>query len=370
MAIDNSKKISVPDGFLRGFSVQETARKFLWQAYAGGRIASAYLFVGPAGVGKFLAALEFVKFLKCPNKKDGSSCENCQSCRTINNWDNPDVFIIFPMPKSVWESENRARAYEDFKKSPHLRPSFEKSSSILLSMIHDVQRFLSTPATGFGGKFVLVADAHKMNKEAANAFLKTLEEPPPDTHIILSTDRAEALLPTIRSRSQIVRFRRLSTEEVVRQLVDGYNFPPERADVVASISEGSIARALLTSSDEFQKVRNDALKLLSDAAKGDIISVWEWASAQKSRMDYTRPFLNSLISITRDVAVLSSSNGNILNKDFEGELVSIARRIGSPFDAVDMLSNLLSLQSDLDRNPQYALFYNAVIDVVANSLKL
>lgn len=363
------EKQSVPADFLRAFSGQDDARHFLWQAHISGRIASAYLFAGPAGVGKFLAALEFIKFLKCPNRSDGSPCNNCQSCRTITLWDNPDVFIIFPMPKSVWESDGRSKSYDDFRKTPHLRPAFGKSSAILISMIREVQQFLATPATSDGGKFVLVPDAHKMNKQSANAFLKTLEEPPEDAHIILSTDRAEALLPTIRSRAQLVRFKRLSTQDVIRQLVDNYQFPPERAHNVASIAEGSIARALMVSSEEFQHFRNDALNLMKNAAENNIASVWEWVVSASGQLDYAKSFIAALMSIARDVAMAASADGTILNSDITGEIVHIAKRFDSKFDALDMLKKLSSLQMDLDRNPQYALFYGAVATVIIKAFE-
>ncbi len=363
----SNEKHSVPANFLRGFSGQDDARHFLWQAHISGRIASAYLFAGPAGVGKFLAALEFIKFLKCPNRSDGTPCNECQSCRTIDLWDNPDIFIIFPMPKSVWESDSRSKSYDDFRKTPHLRPRFGKLSTILLSMILEVQRFFATSATSDGGKFVLVPDAHKMNKQSANAFLKTLEEPPEDAHIILSTDRAEALLPTIRSRAQMVRFRRLSTQDVVRQLVDNYSFPPERADTVASIAEGSIARALMMSSEEFQQFRNDALSLMKNAAENNITAVWEWTTSARGQLDYAKSFVAALLSIARDVAVAASADGAMLNSDIAEEIFAIAKKIDSKFDALDMLKNLSALQMDLDRNPQYSLFYGAVATAIIKS---
>ena len=366
-----SLKNDIPDMFLREFSEQVDARRFLWRAYCANRIASSYLFAGPAGVGKFLVALQFIKFLKCSNRTDGEPCGECRSCRTIDVWDNPDIFIVFPMPSSVWNSDSRQEAYEEFRKSPYIMPAFKKASAILLPMIHEIQHFLSTSATEGGGKFVLVPNAHKMNKSAANAFLKTLEEPPPGAHIFLSTDRPEALLPTIRSRTQIVRFRRLSTDSIVKHLVDRHSFAAESANMVASLAEGSMARALLIASDEFQQVRQQAVMLLKNAAQNNLTEVWEWATSAPARLDYANSFMSAIMSMVRDVAVAATTKDTekklMLNIDYEKTIRGVAMRLQSSSDALSLLNVLSSLYENLKRNPQYALFYNAVAAIIAGT---
>jgi len=356
-------KKPTPEKFLQSFKSQEEARNFLWQVYRTGRIASTYLFAGPAGVGKFLAGLEFAKFLKCKNKIDDAPCDRCKTCRTMQIWDNPDLFIIFPMPLSVWESDEQAKAFEEFRKSPYLRPSFNKPAGILLPMIHEIQRFLSTSATEDGGKFVFVPDVHMLNQQAANAFLKILEEPPPDTHIILSTDRAEALLPTIRSRAQQVRFRRLPTDEVRRQLEEQYLFPPENASLIAALSEGSIAIALKVASNEFQETRMQAIELIRCGAEKKLPELWDWASSAPGELDYAQSLIASTISLARDI-VVGKSDGKILNMDAKDTVYMAAQAIESPFKALEMMRELTNLQSDLARNPQYSLFYAALAAII------
>ena len=360
-------KFEPPEKFLSDFSQQSEAREFLWRSYVSNRISSAYLFAGPSGVGKFVMAIEFVKFLKCPNKRDGTYCGECNSCRTIANWDNPDIMILFPMPSTVYERENlMQQAYEDFRKSPYMRPAFSKSAQILLPMIKSVQHFLSTPSTSEGGKFVIVADAHKMNKQAANAFLKTLEEPPPDAHIILTTDKAESLLPTIISRTQILRFRRMSTEDIVRVLVERHDFSPELAENAAKISEGSIANALKFNSEEFQKIRAEAVDIFKSAVAGDLIALGEWANNAPSNSDYLSNILKILHSLARDTSAYLSG-AEILNTDISDVIESAAKRLKNIEKCLELMHNIQNLRSDASHNPQYGLIYSAIIAALENS---
>ncbi len=358
-----------PKDFLAGFSDQYEARNCLWQAYKSGRIASSYLFSGPSGVGKFVAALEFAKFLKCPNKRDGSPCLSCRSCRSIAAWDNPDILILFPMPLSVWESDEQSKYFEEFHKTPHIRPSFTRQPFILKEMIIEIISFLSIAATSEGGKFVLLPDAHRMNREAANAFLKSLEEPPIGTHIILSTDRPDTLMATIRSRTQIVRFRRLSTREIIRHLVDGYLFPPERASAVAHLAEGSVATALKMASEEYQEIRRQSINLLIDASENKIYQVWDWAANAQGEIDYARDFMKSLVSLARDVVVFKTQSGSILNNDVVDVIERCAEKVKTYLKASQLVKDLCALQEDIEHNMQYSLFYGAVAATILQAFQ-
>ncbi|MCD6594998.1 DNA polymerase III subunit [bacterium] len=364
---DEKIKDEMPQNFLFDFSEQTEARRFLWQSYISNRISSAYLFTGQSGVGKFVMAMEFIKFLKCPNRTDGTYCGECNSCRTITNWNNPDILILFPMPSTVWERENLLQqAYEDFRNSPYMRPAFSKSTQILLNMIRDVQHFLATPSTLSGGKFVIVADAHKMNKQAANAFLKTLEEPPQDAHIILTTDRAESLLPTILSRTQILRFRRMSTAQIVQNLVQKHNFSPELAERAAKVSEGSVAAALQFVSADFSEIRDNALGIFKCAADGDLVSLWEWANSAPSNSDYLVNILKILHSLARDTSAYLSG-AEILNSDSEKIISSAAGKLKTFENCLELMHNIQNLRSDSFHNPQYKLIYGAIVSALENS---
>jgi len=361
-----------PENFLSDFANQENARNLLWKSYVSGRIASAYLFSGPKGVGKFAAALEWIKFIKCPNKSDGAYCNRCNICKTISLWDNPDVYIIFPMPANVWEKDEKTaqNAYEEFRQSPYTRPAISASAEILISMIYDVQKFLSTPATSNSGKFVLVADAHQMNTIAANAFLKTLEEPPPDVHIILITNQEKSILPTIISRTQIVKFNRMNTAEICHHLIKDYGLSSEKAEYLARISEGSMATANSFLTEDFQSIRGDAIDVFKWSIQADLINLWQWANNDApSDSNYITIFLRIIHSLVRDTAVFLS-NGEILNIDVKPIIQSAAQKNMDAESALNLSRQIEQLREDTNRNPQFKLIYGAIVSVLMNGFHL
>ncbi|MDD5614228.1 MAG: AAA family ATPase [Candidatus Omnitrophica bacterium] len=143
------------------------------------RVQGSFIFSGLKGIGKFSIAKEFAKSASCLNSR-GNSCGTCSNCLQIEKESHPDVYIIRP---------------ED------------KSGEITIDQIRDLQKFLNLSAQNCETKFFIIDDADTMNIEAANAFLKSLEEPPMDSVIILATSRSDILIPTIRSRCREIKFK-------------------------------------------------------------------------------------------------------------------------------------------------------------------
>lgn len=152
-------------------------------AVSAGRLAHAMLFLGPAGSGRRAAARELTKVLFCEARTEGlEPCDTCPPCRLIESGAHPDYHVLEPDPET---GNIRIEPVREIIAMTGLRP-------------------LQAPA-----KVFVIADAERMNEYAQSALLKTLEEPPGATHIILISSFAEGLLPTIRSRSQLFRFRPL-----------------------------------------------------------------------------------------------------------------------------------------------------------------
>lgn len=203
--------------------------EYFRRAIARGRLAHAYLFVGPTGVGKRRFALLLAKSLYCRQRPAEllDPCNRCQSCCLVEAGTHPDLLLVakpedkseFPVELLVGEREGRGEP--------------------------GACRALAFKPT-FGDRRILILDdADYLNPESANALLKTLEEPPPGAVIFLLATSAARQLPTIRSRCQIVRFRPLTAEVVAGKLLElGYVDSPDEAERVAQLSGGSIGRAI------------------------------------------------------------------------------------------------------------------------------
>jgi DNA polymerase-3 subunit delta' len=194
---------------------QDLARAALERALAGGRVAHAYVFEGPAGVGKRSAALGLAMALDCP-VAPGLGCGACEVCRRIEAGLHPDV------------------------------PSFGPSGPGGQIVIDDIRAILALTRTRpheARARVIIVNDADAMNPSSANGLLKTLEEPLPGNHLVLCTGAPERLLPTVRSRAQRIRFRALSPA-ALSAIARARGLPEARAEIAVALADGSAARML------------------------------------------------------------------------------------------------------------------------------
>jgi len=195
---------------------QDEAKAFVRAALEADRVGHAYLFVGPDGVGKTRLALDLCKALLCRGGQE-RPCNTCRDCRMAEHGRHPDLLL-------VQAQENRRQ--------------------ISIDQIRELIGFLSLRPMQSARRTAIVREADRMNDEASNCFLKTLEEPPGSALLVLTTSRPEVLLPTVRSRCQEVRFGPLSPEQVCDILGSRPEFGEEEARLAAHLSAGSAGRAL------------------------------------------------------------------------------------------------------------------------------
>ena len=227
-------------------SHQFAAERFA-AVYRSGRWANAYLFVGPAGVGKRIFALELAKTLLCNDIRRDSfaPCAKCHSCRAFVDETHPDLV-------QVAKPEERASLPVDLLIGP-------ADNRMKEGFCHE----LGTTPRLAPRKVALLADADYLGDEAANALLKTLEEPPRGAVIILLGTSEHRQLPTIRSRCQIVRFGSLIMEDVAQLLLrSGAADSAEAAQTMAASSQGSTLRAISLGQPEFLRFREETANAL------------------------------------------------------------------------------------------------------------
>ncbi|NLV74230.1 MAG: DNA polymerase III subunit delta' [Chloroflexi bacterium] len=189
----------------------------LARALAAERLAHAYLFTGEAQIGKRTLALEFAGALNC--QAEDVPCGECRACRATAEGNHPDVILI--------DGQNK----------------------IKIEQIRDLQRQLAL--SPYEGKFkvCIITDLHLASTEAANALLKTLEEPPSRVVLLLTAISTEALLPTVVSRCQVMALRPLASELVINHLVTHEGQTPERAAEISRWASGQIGWAIQAARD-------------------------------------------------------------------------------------------------------------------------
>lgn len=212
---------------------QERAVSIIRRGLRSGRTPHAYLFEGPEGVGKEMAARALAARLLClaPSRaSDQEPCGECDACRRLAADRNPDFHLIHRGLHKV-----------------HPDRAIRASKGLFLS-VHLIRHFLIEPAgrkpTAGPRHVFLIRDAERMNEEAQNALLKTLEEPPGDTVLILVTSSAERLLPTIRSRCQRVPFGLLPPDFIRAHLEQQCGAAPVKAAALSQLAGGRLGAAV------------------------------------------------------------------------------------------------------------------------------
>ena len=206
---------------------QSKAKSILENQLKTSRVGHAYLFLGQEGIGRKKTALEFAKALNCESKNhDALPCSLCDSCRKIDNSNHPDVTVV------------------NFKWQALVLDIEEKDSSIGIKTIWELQKVISLKKNEAKYRVVIIDPAEALTSEAANCLLKTLEEPPENTIIILLAKNRHNLPQTIVSRTQIINFSPLSDRELIDYLTDNYGIDHDNAVLAVESAEGSITEAL------------------------------------------------------------------------------------------------------------------------------
>ena len=343
---------------------QERIKEILRRAIRGGRLAHAYLFHGPEGVGKDALALELAKALNCL-QGDEDGCDQCPSCRKVASFQHPDIKFIFPIPSRVRETELREKIQQKAQ-DPYRPIQFSLSPSISIERIRELRREATLKPFEGRWRVIIISEADKMTQEASNALLKILEEPSERMLFLLTTSRLDHLLPTIVSRCQNLRFDRLKTREVEQGLLKR-GVPPEKAGLVARLSMGSFKKALELLQEDINTRRQEALKFLQTGLEGSIsdrLNLVERLVAEKDR-ERIKDMLNLLLLWLRDLVLAGELRGEeLLNLDRAEQILSLARR----YEKVDWGKAILEVEKSIDLANKN-IYINLVLIALLNNLK-
>ncbi len=264
----------------------ERAKKILQRAILEDKIASAYLLWGLEGIGKDSLALEFAKTVNCLNpiirKDEIIACDNCRSCKQAKALTHPNIQLIYSLPSgkgsdttsesplAKLSDEQISEITEQLKlKSENVyhKISVPNATQIKIASIREVKKNLLLTSNTSGRRVVIVLNAEEMTTEAANAFLKTLEEPHENITIILTSSKKEMLMQTILSRCQQIHCEPVPELVVAQYLVDNYDKSPAEAKIIANFSQGSVVTAIEFLNENIQDMRTDIVETLRSALK-------------------------------------------------------------------------------------------------------
>jgi len=294
------------------------------------RVPHAFLFYGDEGIGKRKTAMELAKALNCTSAGGGGlfgdleppdgGCGNCQPCRNIESGCHPNVSVM-----ELQENPDTGKMRQE----------------IVISQVHEAREYLSLKPVGDGSKVLVVDGAHLMNVSASNAFLKTLEEPPELTHIVLVTSRPGMLLETIVSRTRAIGFQPLPDGVVMSALMEMRGMDESDAGLVSKLSMGRLGTALEADPKQIRKDRKRFLDTLEKVAGDGWSALLNQAEKVAKDTDRFRSFIEMGRLFFRDLAVvwMSGDYGVTYNSDIPDVLSEWNERIGPDGSrtAVDLL---------------------------------
>jgi DNA polymerase-3 subunit delta' len=274
---------------------QEKALLLLQKALAESRLAHAYLFYGVSGVGKKFTALQFIKALYCP-ASSRDACDTCPVCRRIMAGNHPDVMSVAP-----------------------------EDTSIKIEQIRTLQRRLTYKPYEDQRITVIIENCELLSLPAANALLKTLEEPPANTLLLLLTSKKEALPLTIVSRCQLVPFRPLPLSHL-RTILERQGVDPATAALAAPLAEGQLDRVSATELAQLLAIRQGAYNVLQDIFHARGLSSFLQARKLASKREQCEELLRWLALLCRDMTMLTvAPNTPLYNQDLYAELVAFTQ---------------------------------------------
>jgi DNA polymerase-3 subunit delta' len=251
----------------------------LQRAIENEKVVNSYLFLGNEGIGKKVVALEFAKALNCLDEKTGrgEACDHCASCKKIDRALHPDVLLIEPIGQGIKKEQ----------------------------VIQMQRELVYKPYEGKRRVCILTA-ADRMAHDIPNTLLKTLEEPPLHTVIILLANNSRFILPTILSRCQPIRFNPLPISLVSKWLMEGKGLNETEAHLLASLSDGSPGKALEIREEICQIPREELLKDWVGSKSLSFKKMGNWVESLPSQREHLLLILEVAKTLLRDLVIVKA----------------------------------------------------------------
>lgn len=305
--------------------------KYIESAVQADAVSHAYILNGERGSGKKLLANLFAMSLQCQDRaENGEACGKCQSCKQAKSGNQPDIIrVIHEKPNTISVDDIRTQVNNDIVIKPY-------SSKY---------------------KIYIIPEADLMSVQAQNALLKTIEEPPEYAVIMLLTENAETLLPTIRSRCVMMKLRNIRDQLVKKYLMEQMEIPDYKADVCVAFAQGNMGKAImLATSEYFNEIKEEVVHLLRNI---DEMNVSELMDAIKKCMTYKmeiNDYLDMIAIWYRDVLIYKATK-NVDRVVFSDQLRHIKQRASkSSYEGIEnILDAIEKAKARLKANVNFEL---------------
>ena len=319
-----------------------------------GVYAHAYLIVGPPQTGKLTLAMNMAQAVNCTDLPN-APCGECTQCNRIASGQHADVVVIgtsVPQVEATGGSDGRRVRTE-----------------IGIGDVREIQRLTSlTPAEG-RTRVIVFEDAHRLSEEASNALLKTLEEPPEQVMLILTTHWEDGILPTIRSRCRTLEFKPMAAGQVLASLTGDFGIEQEEAQLLARLSMGRLGWALEAHADaSVMESRRDELTRISELLDAALEDRFAYASDLSSHFYRNRAEALDVLGLWlrwwRDMLVVSEAGQKeevgVVNVDWN-ESLTMAAAGYSTSQISGFIRTLLETMESLESNVNARLALEAMM---------
>ncbi len=322
------------------------------KAIKADHLSHAYIFTGQGGVGKTLFAKEFAKALNC-NSGENDSCNLCANCIRIEEQSHPDVF---------WTERE------------------EKAKFVKIENIRDLQNSVKLSPLESDYKIFIIKEADRMNEESSNCLLKTLEEPSPNTIIILITDLVTSLKDTIRSRCQIIRFQPIPNHIIESQLTSKSDTDTAEIGWISRVCNGSLGNALKLLNDNHYEMNNVIFSRITDPDIDNLLFAEEIVDSYLSTGDsleekrqILKSILHCILQLYRDLLIvkmmrehdIQTEKMSLFNAGHENTLVKHVNYLTQE-QIINVIDEILESTKYIDFNLNINLLVENIITKVLN----
>lgn len=343
---------------------QEIAKRIIRNSYNKKMLASTYLFYGNDGIGKWFTAQALAALVNCeqPVTDDTGqvvdACGECRNCRQIYNFNFSEFFMAVPIPPHKKESEANVLTLEYIeqkKKEPYRIITSNRQLTIPIDVARGIKRKTAIKPPENITRVILFYQMERMLPASADALLKLIEEPPPETIIILTARDPEDLLPTIQSRAQKIHFKPIDSVQITDYLKNKYDTSDEKANFYASLSGGSIGQALNFIDDEDKSsLREPSFLSFKEIFKRDNPSAVAFVdeSINPNNRGEVEQILAYWQSFLADIIIIKfgKDTAGLVNIDFKSDLERLSNKVSNHKNFSEALENIKRLTVSIRRN--------------------